>query len=361
MQNHLVSHHPNQYQTAADSSKKNRTMAEFVSSKCSTARSKEISSRIAEMVARDLRPINIVEGDGFKNLLSYIEPGYIVPSHTHISTVCRRLYDTEKERLLKTITECRHVALTTDIWTSAAIQGYMTVTVHFVNESWQLCSNVLLTEEMPDRHTGQNIADRLTKAAIDWSIPTEKIAGCVHDNAANAVNGLELTGWPHFGCVGHTLQLCINSGLDIAAISQMTAAARKIIGHFKHSVVAMTGLREKQLQLEVPQHHLIQDVSTRWNSTYFMLGCLAEQRVAIYTVIHDSAFTKLHLDLKDSQWDLLSQMVTVLKPLQIATTVFSSDLNVSCSIIYPVVTGLLFNHLIVSEDDVLATKTLRKQ
>ncbi len=117
----------------------------------------------------------------------------------------------------------------------------MTVSAHFVNESWQLCSNVLLTEEMPERHTGQNIADRLTKAAEDWGIPTAKISGCVRDNAANAVNGLFLTGWPHIGCVAHTLQLCINSGLDIAAINQMTAASRKIIGHFKHSVVAMTG------------------------------------------------------------------------------------------------------------------------
>ncbi len=50
----------------------------------------------------------------------------------------------------------------------------MTVTVHFVNEAWQLCSNVLLTDEMPERHTGQNIADRLTKAAIDWSIPRRR-------------------------------------------------------------------------------------------------------------------------------------------------------------------------------------------
>ena len=54
-----------------------------------------------------------------------------------------------------------------------------------------------------------------------------------------------------------------------------------------------------------------------------MLERLAEQRVAIYAVIHDPAITKpehRHLDLKDTQWDLLSQMVVVLKPLQIATT-----------------------------------------
>ena len=110
------------------------------------------------------------------------------------------------------------------------------------------------------KHTGQNIADRLTKAADDWSIPTQHIAASVHDNAANAVNGLERTGWPHFGCVTHTLQRCINYGLDTPAITQTTATARKIVSHFKHS---MTGLREKQLQLEVPQHHLYPHVGTQ--------------------------------------------------------------------------------------------------
>ena len=361
MQSHLLSRHPDEYRAPEA---KNRTMDDFVvSKKCSTARASEITRRIAEMAARDLRPLSIVEGSGFKSLMSYVEPGYVVPSRTHIAAVCRRLYNTQREKLQETVSSCESVALTTDIWTSAAVHGYMTLTVHFIGESWSLYSKVLLTDEMPERHTGQNIADRLKKAAGDWSIPTEHIIACVHDNAANAVNGLQLTGWPHFGCVAHTLQLCINSGLDAPAITRMTATARKIVGHFKHSVVAMSGLREKQVQLDVPQHHLIQDVATRWNSTFFMLDRLAEQRVAIYAVIHDHAITKpqhRHLDLKDDQWELLSQLVTVLKPLQMATTVFSSDINVSCSIVYPVINGLLTNHLVVAEDDVSAVATFKK-
>ena len=86
---------------------------------------------------------------------------------------------------------------------------------------------------------------------------------------------------------------------------------------------------------------------------------LAEQRIAIHATIHDPTITKQqhrYLDLKDHQWKLLSQLVTALKPLQMATTVFSSDLNVSCSIVYPVINGLLSNHLVISEDDVSAVK-----
>ena len=150
MKNHLLSRHPNLCPAAADS-KTNRTMDEFVApKKCSTARSNEITRRIAEMVARDLRPISLVAGDGFNNLMSYIEPGFTVPSQTHIATVCRRIYETEKDRLHCMISKCKHFGLTIDIWTSGAIHGYMTV--HFVDESWQLYSKVQVTEEMPERH-----------------------------------------------------------------------------------------------------------------------------------------------------------------------------------------------------------------
>ena len=99
------------------------------------------------------------------------------------------------------------------------------------------------------------------------------------------------------------------------------------------------------------------------HSTYYMLDRLAEQRVAIYAVIHDPSFTKpehRYLDLKDNQWELLSQLVTVLKPLQIATTVLSADSNVSCSVIYPIINGLLTHHLAVSNNDISAVKRFKQ-
>ena len=365
MQSHLSSHHPDKY--AGESSKESqsqRKLDSFVhAKKCPAERAEEITRRIAEVVARDLRPISIVEGAGFKHLLSYLEPGYRVPSHTHIATVCRRLYNVQKERLKKEITDCGHLALTTDIWTSSAVDSYLTVTVHFIDKLWQMCTRVLLTTEMAERHTGINIADRLTKMAEEWDISHRRISAIVHDNAANAVLGAVLTNWPHFGCVAHTLQLCVKSGLDLPVIDRLTAASRKLVGHFKHSVVATTALREKQSQLGIPSHCLIQDVTTRWNSTFFMLERLAEQRVAVYAVMHDATVTKAdhkHLDLKEDQWEVVSQMVTVLKPLQMATTVFSLEQNASCSIVYPVINGLLFNHLVGAEGDLPCVKRFKR-
>ena len=54
----------------------------------------------------------------------------------------------------------------------------------------------------------------------------------------------------------------------------------EVVGHFKHSILAMTALKGKQAQLGIKEQHLLQDVATRWNSTCFMMERLCEQRVA---------------------------------------------------------------------------------
>ena len=116
----------------------------------------------------------------------------------------------------------------------------------------------------------------------------------------------------------------------------------------------MGALTERQKLLKIPEHSLVQDVATRWNSTYFMYERLAEQRVAIYTVIHDDKVTpprQRHLDLSVDQWDLLSQLLVVLKPLQMATAALCAEKTLSASLICSVVDGLLKHHLKIKEDD----------
>ena len=71
--------------------------------------------------------------------------------------------------------------------------------------------------------------------------------------------------WGSLPCFGHTLQLAVNAGLEIHSISRLTEVCKKVVAHFKHSVVAMTALHEQQGALNLPQHSLLQEVST-----YFM-------------------------------------------------------------------------------------------
>lgn len=104
----------------------------------------------------------------------------------------------------------------------------------------------------------------------------------LRDNGANIVAGLREAGLADASCFAHTLQLCIHDAvLDSKSVSDLISAARKIVAHFKHSSLKCERLRDAQTELTLPQHSLLQDVTTRWNSSYYMLERLFEQKRAI--------------------------------------------------------------------------------
>ena len=185
----------------------------------------------------------------------------------------------------------------------------------------------------------------------------------VHDKASNINLAVQNLGWQNVACFAHTLQLAVNNGLEVSQINRLASVARKTVGHFQHSSLAMTALKEKQQQLSVPQHHLIQDVATRWNSTYFMLERLHEQHWAIYAVLYDEQGTQSqyeHLYLKEEQWKLIEQLVTALKPLQVVTTALCEAEIVSITLMYPVINGLLKKHLAAKPEDLAPIKAFKE-
>ena len=71
-------------------------------------------------------------------------------------------------------------------------------------------------------------------------------------------------------------------------IAQVITNLRQIVTHFNHSGPAQEKLHNIQKELNLPNHLLVQGVLTRWNSTYYMLSRLAEQKrtVSLYITEH---------------------------------------------------------------------------
>ena len=370
LMHHLEAKHPNEYCKAkneesdeTDKPMKQTSLPVCPSiKKCSLARSKEINMAIADFVVLDLRPVAVVDGHGFNRLLNCLEPGYTVPSRTFVMNSLKQQYSVMKQKLQESLC-VRNLAFTTDIWTSRATEAYMTITAHYISDEWKLESNVLCTSEIAERHTGANIASRIREVLEVWNIQDTHVSAVVTDNAANMTAALSSLEWSHLPCFAHTLQLAVNKGLDANSLNQLSSLARKLVGHFKHSALATVALRQKQEQMSVPKHHLVQDVVTRWNSTFLMFQRLLEQRWVVYAVLHDERGSQSqykHLLLKEEQWNLMEQMVAVLEPLQIATTALCETQIVSCSLIYPVINGLLKNHLVSGEGDLPTVRRFKE-
>ena len=78
-------------------------------------------------------------------------------------------------------------------------------------------------------------------------------------------------GWESLHCSVHCLQLCLEAGFSINAINRLLGAARKLVGHFNHSVVASEELKRRQAQMELREKKLVQECATRWNTSFYML------------------------------------------------------------------------------------------
>ena len=345
---------------------KRRLSATSLTSFVSSQSHEKIIKLLVEMVVDDMLPIATVEHKGFRNLISYLAPTFPIPSWRSITARVEAKYDELKAKAVQLLggDSCQGVALTTDMWTSIATKGYIGVTAHYIDPSWCLRSLVLSTEAMEKRHTAVNISQRLREISTEWKI-ADKVEAIVHDNAANMVLAATLLDeeldWGHVACVGHTLQLSINDGLKEATISKMVSIARKIVGHFNHSALACSKLHAvEEQQGRKKLLNLVQDVPTRWNSTFLMLDRLVLLSNAVMAVLDGEKDTS-RLKLSGTQWDLAKEVVGVLKPLQMATTVLSMDTNPSPSCVYPVVHGLVNQHLVVRDGDSVPVRKLKER
>lgn len=214
---------------------------------------------------------------------------------------------------------------------------------------------------MPESHTGINIACVLKEAVIEWSLPPNP--PLVSDNASNMiVAAAEFQCSFHVGCLAHTLNLACGKALKIGSVSTLLARMRRVVAYFHRSTVATAILKEKQKLLQLPEHKLVIDVSTRWNSALDMINRYLEQQPAIY-----AALTSRDLRGRDSgvatmsERDITSaeELVVVLTPLKVATTALCEESVPTVSIILPLQHQLLNHTMEVNEDDTPLIKQVK--
>ncbi|XP_029458251.1 zinc finger BED domain-containing protein 4-like [Rhinatrema bivittatum] len=322
--------------------------------------SKVATQHIAVMIAVDDQPLQIVENEGFKRLIHFLAPYYKLPSRTTFSCqVLPSLYTKCRAEMQIVIARAkgRSIHLTTDIWTSMnAMYAYLSLTAHWwqLDEALPVSSGnnstssskkvspgyrwALLHAQVLDKsHTSENILQAIQGMMEGWngllrSSNKELLNGYfITDNGANIVKALADGGLKGIQCFAHMLHLVVRDALGLSGkegdtsqvLKQLIEKCRKIAEHFNCSVKSGKQLRERQIAVGAPLHNLVQDVPTRWNSTYLMLERFSEQQ----TPLHDLAVASeigLESPLGCQDWTNIAQMVHVLKPFKEYTDALSS-------------------------------------
>ena len=161
----------------------------------------------------DLQPLYVVQSPSFCQLISELDPAFIMPDEKGIKKVIAESYNFTLPKLIEKIrVEAKSVSLTTDMWT-ARNEGYIGITCSYINSNFILNEITLTVNHIRYPYTAQHIAESLEETLENWKL-REKFFVITTDNAANmkkAISNMNAIKWQ--GCNAHTLQLIIGKGL----------------------------------------------------------------------------------------------------------------------------------------------------
>ncbi|KAF2891209.1 hypothetical protein ILUMI_14964, partial [Ignelater luminosus] len=230
-----------------------------------------------------------------------------------------------------------HISVTTGMWMCLQNNiSFISFTAHWLDSDFNLRHAALNVKHVEGQHTAQNIANALQEIPSRWECPLSKIHVIVHDNGRNVAKAVSEAAMNFACCFIHTLQLVVKDSLKVQPeVEETIAAERRIVTHFNHSGTAQEELKKFQENLGIAKHNLVQDITTCWNSTFYMLGRLFEQKRAISLYLTDTANIS---NLNAEQWEVVDQLLKLLKPLEEITKITSSNYSCLSGIIPDVVT-----------------------
>lgn len=132
----------------------------------------------------------------------------------------------------------------------------------------------------------------------------------------------------------------------------MISKVKSIVTFVHHSVPASNQM--KQLQLEEGRTEgtvlrLVQQVTTRWSSTYFMIVRFLELSTILGSVLLN--FDKITM-LNGAEMKTLRSIADILHPFQIVTQEMSADTETTASKVIPIINVLKEVRIIINSSNV---------
>ncbi|XP_051864445.1 E3 SUMO-protein ligase ZBED1-like [Drosophila albomicans] len=238
-------------------------------------------------------------------------------------------YEQLSLKLRAALETVKHVGLTTDLWTSAANEGYITITCHYITENFKLTSALLSTAPLitPTNHNAQNIADSISSMLAKWGL-LSKVVTVTTDNDTTMKKACDILAFKHLPCLALTINLLAQDILKLAAVNGIISKCKRIVTYFKQNTIATAKLKEVQ-NTNQPLV-LIQEVST------------------IKRILQINEYVTLTLlKLRNSpspipteELEVLDDLSDLLSPFQETTLSVSTNTKVSVSLIIPVIAGI---------------------
>lgn len=288
---------------------------------------KKITKLLAEMLALDLQPSAMVENAGLYRLLEFLQPQYSLPPSSYFtSTAIPDMYEKVKDVVLTHLKEAEGgvVHFTTSIWVSSQTREYLTLTAHWATYESSVrpqgqdfhCSALLSVSQIDCDHDMHDIPKQLEYLWDSWITSSGLKKGFTVTDNNTIRNILEDHGHVTMQCFGHTIDLIVSEAIKSQRMVQnLLSIARKICERVQRSAQAKEKLAELQRVHQLPENQLIQDVPSKWKTSFFMLERLVEQQKAIDEMSIECNFREM---ISCDQWEVMLSVCNALKPFEVA-------------------------------------------
>jgi hypothetical protein len=260
---------------------------------------------------------------------------------------------------LKSAVKGKYFSLTADHWTLLANENYGAITLHLIVD-FELKKYVLSCAKHKNGASAKDMENQLVSDMRSWELDPNLFIGIVTDTAANMKSlGREIEEqWNtkyarHVYYADHTLQLtavlAFSGNVSLESYGEDTSVgclkkACDLLSHINSSTAANEKLAKAQQTVNSTGfvYKLLQDVVTRWGSTFKM----EEEVVKLEEPIKEMFLQEFRnratvnqptllekYSLSDEDFDGLQNILHVLKPLQSAQRALEADKYLSISLL----------------------------
>ncbi|KAG0160023.1 hypothetical protein PDIDSM_7550 [Penicillium digitatum] len=327
-----------------------------------------LSDAILRFISTAHLPFRVIEHPQFHRMLEVAQQSSTKLTIPSARTIRRHLDITiqnNQKGILQRLPEGCRLSIALDCWTSPFQQAFMAITGYFIDHNWDYCEILLGFEPLHGSHTGENLSKTVTQILTEHGI-SDRVLSVTTDNATNN-NTLMQSVQDHLQsqhssdlsifrvpCIAHVIQLSLNELLgklkankrNTSGSIQITYTLKKIRG-LAVFINASPQRREAFIALQ-PEPALIpiQDVRTRWNSTFLMLNRAKKLQPFYDQYCTDHQY--LYFKLDQEEWRQVEYLLLLTKPFFDFTMMLSKTKDITAHNIYSIY-NKLFSHLDAAE------------
>ncbi|XP_067135790.1 E3 SUMO-protein ligase ZBED1-like [Centruroides vittatus] len=310
----------------------------------SSKRARDMTIAITNFIVKDLHPIDIINGKGFREMLEMAAPEYTIPNENMIFENLISMAEEQRKAILETLKLVDHVCLTIDCWESVSMRSYLEVTCHFIDSQWKMQSINIGAKELVDKYTAENIISTLQQFEEEWGL-VGKVVAYVVEKSSKVSEAVNLLPSAYINCCGHSLQRAILSVLNgVKPVADLIGKGKMITEYFIFNAEARIKLESAMVDLLK-----IQNVTRRWHSILDMLKFLKLNKNVINLIVSTNFKTKT-LVLNDTDMIKIEHVISVLEIMAEAVTYLGDQNYVCASVVLPILRNVMKSLCSQSDD-----------